>query len=143
MKLEADLIYGVTRVVSFDPDMYQWVNEEDFYSDLSKTVISICCDVSEQMAQKINLEYGIKKYNNLTKSEALAMMEKINQANHNKKPYVRVGERQEWIKEIENSPYTLYSYVNVYSKSWSRRICKLVNAGGKYYNLREARKILA
>ncbi len=79
----------------------------------------------------------------LTKIEALNLMTKINQSNHEKKPYVRVDERKEWIKEIEDSPYTLYSFVKVYSKTWSRRICKLVDAGGKYYNLREARKILS
>jgi len=78
----------------------------------------------------------------LTKTEALAMMEKINQANHEKRPYVPVSDRGEWIREIEASPYTLYSYVNIYSKRWSRRVCKLVNAGGKYLDLRQARKAL-
>ena len=78
----------------------------------------------------------------LTRTEALNLMTKISQSNHEKKPYVRVDEREEWIKEIEDCPYTLYSFVKVYSKTWSRRICKLVDAGGKYYNLREARNIL-
>ena len=86
--------------------------------------------------------------NTLTKAEALAMMEKINQANHQKKPYVRVDERATSYHEIIDSPYCLFSYVNVYSKTWSRRVAKLVPISGEIknrnmLNLREARKVLA
>ena len=84
----------------------------------------------------------------LTKVEALAMMEKINQANHQKKPYVRVSERSWQYYEIEDCKYKLFSYVNVYSKTWSRRVAKLAivneyNANTVLLNLREARKVLA
>ena len=84
----------------------------------------------------------------LTKTEALEMMVKINQANHQKKPYVRVSERSWRYYEIENCEYKLFSYVNVYSKTWSRRVAKLAivnehNANSVLLNLREARKVLA
>jgi hypothetical protein len=83
----------------------------------------------------------------LTKAEALALMEKINQANHQKKPYVRVDERATKFIEIENCSYYLFSYVNVYSKTWSRRVAKLVPMAGEVknrnmLNLREARRVL-
>jgi len=83
----------------------------------------------------------------LTKTEALEMMVKINQANHQKKSYVRVDERSWQYYEIENCEYKLFSYVNVYSKTWSRRVAKLVPWGKvenrNMLNLREARKVLA
>jgi hypothetical protein len=83
----------------------------------------------------------------LTKAEALALMEKINQANHQKKPYVRVDGRLSFFHDIVDCDYCLFSYVNVYSKTWSRRVAKLVPMKGEIknrnmLNLREARKIL-
>jgi hypothetical protein len=85
--------------------------------------------------------------NTLTKAEALALMEKINRANHQKKPYVRVGERGIAYYDIEDCKYKIFSYVNVYSKTWSRRVAKLVfvnenNAHSIVMNLREAKKVL-
>jgi len=87
----------------------------------------------------------------LTKIEALEMMIRINQANHQKKPYVRVSERTSRYYDIIESNYMLYSHVNVYSKTWSRRVAKLIPFDyvnrliitGKKLNLREARKVLA
>jgi hypothetical protein len=78
----------------------------------------------------------------LTKAEAMKKMESINQANNYKKPYVKVGERESWKAEIEGTSWELYSYVNVYSKTWSRRVCKLI-VDGQHIGTREARKYLA
>jgi hypothetical protein len=77
----------------------------------------------------------------MTKFEAMKKMESINQANNYKKPYVRVNERGLWEAEIEGTTWKLYSYVNVYSETWSRRVCKLI-VDDQHLGTREARKYL-
>lgn len=68
-------------------------------------------------------------------------MELVNQSNNYKKPYVRVDERGSWEEKIEGTEWKIISYVNVYSKTWSRRVAKLV-VDGVQYGTREARKYL-
>ena len=77
----------------------------------------------------------------MTKAEAIAKMTAINSANLYKRPYVRVAERAAWECEVDGG-CKLVSYVNVYSKTWSRRVCKLV-IDGVQYGTREARKYLS
>lgn len=77
----------------------------------------------------------------MTKQVAMRTMELINQANNYKKPYVRVAERRSWVEKIEGTEWKIISYVNVYSKTWSRRVAKLV-IDGVQYGTREARKYL-
>ena len=79
--------------------------------------------------------------NTISKHEAMEMLEKINQSNNNKRPYVRVGERGRIEFSIDGTEWKIISYVNVYSKTWSRRVAKLV-IDGVQYGTREARKYL-
>jgi len=77
----------------------------------------------------------------MTKQVAMRTMELVNQSNNYKKPYVRVDERGSWEEKIEGTEWKIISYVNVYSKTWSRRVAKLV-VDGVQYGTREARKYL-
>jgi 6-phosphogluconolactonase (cycloisomerase 2 family) len=80
----------------------------------------------------------------LTLTEAVQMMEKINESNKNKRPYVGIKDRGIWEWEVEDK-YILRSHVNVYSKTWSRRVSRLYNTEGelpRWFNLAEAKRLL-
>jgi hypothetical protein len=80
----------------------------------------------------------------LTLTEAVAQMAKINKSNNWNRTYVGIEGRGVWEWEVEGG-YTLRSYVNVYSKTWSRRVSRLYNIEGQYprwFNLAEAKRLL-
>lgn len=77
----------------------------------------------------------------LTKEEAMKLMETINLSNIYKQHYVRVAERETILWDVEGG-YKLRSYVNVYSKTWSRRVAKLV-VDDEELTTKQARKYLS
>ena len=80
----------------------------------------------------------------LTLTEAVQKMESINWSNRFSRTYVGVKGRDTWEWEVEGG-YVLRSYVNVYSKTWSRRVSRLYNIEGKcprWFNLAEAKRLL-
>jgi hypothetical protein len=58
MKVQADNINGVYKVEEFEGEV---MTEQEFYSSLkdNRTDSVICAEISEEMAEKIEAEYGI------------------------------------------------------------------------------------
>jgi len=79
--------------------------------------------------------------NEISLQAAVEKMANINQSNSLKRTYVRVAERNTVEYRVEGN-YVLRSYVNVYSKSWARRVSIMVTPDGDFLNLAQAKRLL-